>query len=178
MSALTAGPPAVEAGRAVTVAVTSAGESPGSSPLDGHGPTLRLCPGVQWVTGPQDSGGDGHQDSALNPGALQESRESWSPCESLHNQPPRGSVVSGGALEKRASGGVMTSQPAERFHRCYPRAPHGRPNAHAHLSAHFCSSERPPALRSVTCSCYSCLWPMALGRSPRGTAHTLPRLQS
>lgn len=67
----------------MTVAGRSAGESPGSSPLGGHGPTLQLCPDGQWVTGPQDSGGDGHQDSALNLGTLWESRESWSPRESL-----------------------------------------------------------------------------------------------
>lgn len=67
----------------MTLAGTSAGESPSSSPLGGPGPTLQVCPDGQWVTGPQDSGGDGHQDSALNLGKLRESRESWSPHETL-----------------------------------------------------------------------------------------------
>lgn len=37
----------------------------------------------------------------------------------------------------------------------------------------LCSSERPPALHSVTCC--SCLWPVALGRSPGGL-HIRPML--
>ena len=42
------------------------------------------------------------------------------------------------------------------------------PKCHAHLSAHFCSQSGPQP----------CAVSPALGRSPRGTAHTLPYLQS
>lgn len=52
----------------MTVAGTSAGESPSSSPLGGHGPTLQVCPDGQWVRAPGLSTKPG--DAAGKPGEL------------------------------------------------------------------------------------------------------------